>query len=274
MKNMNNSKKPSWIQKIIPAKVTHIIKKVFPNLSFELPIILFVLTTVIFASVLSGTAIFSDELDLMKFESSESQIYFEGEGAIEDEEFVVGGSEEITNDEPIVIEYPVSRMCFIGDSRVVQMSSTVVTEAQFIAKGSQGLKWFKDTAKVQFNEIRDNVDICIVALGINDINNAEDYIEELNLFAEHNSDKILVYVNVGPVDENKYKGIPNSRIEEFNQTLANGLSDRWKIADQYTYLSAEGFESGDGLHYSRGDSAKIFMWLVDSVKTQTLTTIN
>ena len=166
------------------------------------------------------------------------------------------------------------RLEFIGDSRTVAMEQAVLTEVSFIAKSSMGLDWFNETASVKFAEIQNDIEICVVALGVNDIGNVDKYIERLNAFAEEYPTKIFVYANIGPVDESKYTSIPNTKIAEFNQAMVDGLSDRWQILDQYSYLSAEGFSASDGLHYSMQDSAKVFAWMVDSIKTQKITTIN
>jgi hypothetical protein len=184
-------------------------------------------------------------------------------------EFEVAG--DATTEITQIIEYQTSQMCFIGDSRTVAMCNAVLTDVHFIAKESTGLNWFNTTASVEFDKIQDDIELCVMALGINDIDNVNAYVESMNSFAEQYPDKLFVYANLGPVDESKYSVISNKDIEEFNNKILLGLSDRWQVVDLYTYLSVEGFNSSDGLHYSHQDSARIFAWIVDSVKNQTVT---
>lgn len=261
---LNNNKNTSN-NKIAKIKVGF--KKVFPHVSSEITVLALILAVLIFAATLGATATFDQEKELM--DKMQEMLHATEPPPTQYAEFEVVASEP-----PKVatqtIEYPTSQMCFIGDSRTVQMDIAVVTDVKFIAKGSMGLEWFNDTASVEFEKIQNDIGLCVVALGINDIHNVDRYIERLNEFAEQYPDKVLVYVNLGPVDETRYTGIPNSSLEKFNDKMRDGLSDRWQILDQYAYLTEDGFGSGDGLHYSARDSAKIFAWIVDNVKTQTI----
>jgi hypothetical protein len=187
-------------------------------------------------------------------------------------EFEVSGGEQIIETQPI--EYQTSQICFIGDSRTVAMEDAVLTDVRFIAKSSVGLEWFEHTASSEFEKIVDDIGLCVVALGINDIHNCDGYITTLNEFAEKHPDKTFVYVNLGPVDEKKYEGIANASISAFNEKMKHGLSNRWEIVDQYAYWTSKSFVSNDGLHYSYQDSAKVFAWIVDSIKTQTIIITN
>ena len=253
----------------IKAKTYRIFPKFWNNIGVSL-----ILISIVFVPLgIFRTATIGQEMNVMlsnslEIQSSDEQPQVEVP-IISD--FVVNGSDK--KELETTVEYKTSQMCFIGDSRTVHMGAAVLTEAKFIAKSSMGLDWFMDTASVEFESIKNDVEMCVVALGINDIRHVDEYILRLNEFAEKYPDKIFIYANIGPVDENLYTGIPNSSLEKFNQKMLDGLSDRWQILDQYTYLSAEGFSSSDGLHYSFKDSAKIFAWMVDSIKMQTITIV-
>lgn len=268
--NNENNNENIWKERLERTK--SVIHKIFPNLSIELAAVILVVALIGLSAGIISTA--------TRSQSDELQSLHHGQITTDptQPDDATGPSFEVNNTEPTItiqtIEYRPSQMCFIGDSRTVAMEQSVLTEAKFIAKSSMGLDWFNETAVPEFNKIKDDVEICIVLLGINDIFNADEYIERLNAFAAENSDKICVYVNLGPVDETKYTGIPNSSLEAFNEKLTSGLCDKWQIVDLYTYLSAETFSSSDGLHYSMQDSAKIFIWIVDLIKMQQVEIVN
>ena len=273
----NNENKSVWQERLekvkeIASQINSKIKRIFPNFSTEIAIVVIVVALIGLSAGVISTATRTQSDELLNLNHGQQTT------PTEDDSENTGPSFEINATEPVVtvqtIEYRPSQMCFIGDSRTVAMEQSVLTDAKFIAKSSMGLDWFNETAVPEFNNIKDDIEICVVLLGINDIRNADAYISRLNQFAEENTNKICVYVNLGPVDESKYTGIPNSSLEEFNTKLTNGLSDKWQIVDLYTYLSAEKFSSDDGLHYSMQDSAKIFIWVVESIKMQKVEIVN
>jgi hypothetical protein len=239
----------------------------------EIAVWLIVVCLFVFSTGLIRTATIGQEMGIMAStpDSSETTTVITEPPKQSDFEVIESEPTEATTQS---VEYQTTQMCFIGDSRVVGMQAAVLTEVEFIAKSSMGLAWFVNTASVKFDEIKDDIELCIVALGINDINNIDKYIAILNEFADKYPDKTFIYANIGPVDEEKYTGIPNQKIVEFNSKMQQGLSNRWQIVDQYAYLDAEGFASHDGLHYSMKDSAKVFAWIIDSVKVQTITIVN
>lgn len=262
MDENKNGKDMSKLEKLLKT-----VKRVFPNWLTEVAVTLGVLACVLFASQIIPTASLHHEMAFWKNNTPTTNIAETTPPPTVEAEFEVNTESKVVE---TVITYQESQMCFIGDSRTYAMETSVVSKAKFIAKSSMGLDWFNETASVEFDKIKDDVNICIVALGINDIRNVDQYITDLNNFAEKYPDKILVYVNLGPVNSELYTGIPNSSLEAFNQKIEAGLSDRWQVLDQYQYLTETGFDTGDGLHYTAKDSMRIFAWIVNSVKTQTI----
>lgn len=263
MDENKNEKDMSKLEKLFKT-----VKRVFPNWFTEVAVTLGVLACVLFASQIIPTASLNREMAFWKNNTpaATDEVVNATQPTIE-AEFEVNTETKVVE---TVVTYQESQMCLIGDSRTYAMETSVVSKAKFIAKSSMGLDWFNETASVEFDKIKDDVNICIVALGINDIRNAEQYIADLNAFADKYPEKIFVYVNLGPVNSELYDGIPNSSLEKFNETVTQGLSERWQVLDQYTYLTETGFDSSDGLHYSAKDSMRIFAWIVNSVKTQTI----
>lgn len=230
-------------------------KRIFPYISTELAAITIVLSIVIGASLLTWTTpqvnINNTSPNLENNKSS----------------FNIYANEE---DEEYIIEYAPSQFCFIGDSRFLGIKNSVQTDAMFITEKSRGLSWFNKTAIKEYENKKDKIETVIVALGINDMGNASEYITTLNQFAENNSNKRLFYVNIGPVIEEKCKTVKNESIIQFNQQLKEGLNDKWTVLDQYAFLQSTDLNSHDGLHYGSETSEKIFNWILETTNKQIL----
>jgi len=248
------------------------LRRAFPHFFTELAVGIAILSVAGFSYGLTQTATIGQELDFIFEETSsapeESQVVSDMPIAEKTAVFELFGQSNPQTTQ--TIEYQTSQMCFIGDSRMAAIEGVMASDAHFIAQSSMGLDWFNTVAVKSFAPIAEDVKVIIVALGINDIHNIDKYAPALNDFAKKYPDKKFVYVNIGPVDETKYTGIPNSSLEKFNQQVKGELDEQWEVLDQYNYLSITGFESEDGLHYSFNDCAKIYTWLVESVKTRTL----
>lgn len=232
------------------------IKKIFPYLTTELATVTIVLSVIIGASLLTWTSPSIKLNNSPKPEVENDKSSFNIYANKDEEEYV--------------IEYAPSQFCFIGDSRIVGMKNSVETDATFIAETSRGLSWFNKTAVKEYENKKDKIETVIISLGINDIRNVEGYISTLNQFAENNSNKRLFYVNIGPVDETKYKKIPNETIVKFNEQIKNGLNDKWIVLDQYSFLQSVDLHSHDGLHYGSETSKKIYDWILESTNKEIL----
>ena len=232
------------------------IKKIFPYLTTELATVTIVLSVIIGASLLTWTSPSIKLNNSPKLEVENDKSSFNIYANKDEEEYV--------------IEYAPSQFCFIGDSRIVGIQNSVETDAMFIAETSRGLSWFNKTALKEYENKKDKIETIVVALGINDIKNVEEYIKTFNEFAENNSNKRLFYVNIGPVDETKYKKISNETIVQFNEQIKNGLNDKWVVLDQYAFLQSVDLHSHDGLHYGNETSQKIFDWILETTNKQIL----
>ena len=241
--------------------------RVFPHLKIEAALLAAVMLGAGIGNTIQQTA------NMVPFYDTSAQMQQEEQSEQIESIFAMTESEKKEPEVQTVIQYRESQLCLIGDSRTYGIQTSVETEASIIAKSSMGLNWFKETAAPKFAEISDDIRVCIVLLGINDIFHADEYVETLNQFALEYPDKKMVYVNLGPVDPSLYTGIPNSSLEKFNKTLEDGLSDRWQVLDLYGYLTETGFESYDGLHYGTSESKRIFEWIVSQVSSQTITVI-
>lgn len=245
-------------------------QRIFPHFWLESAVALCIIAVLGIAGGTFSTATLGQEMAIMSDGSSSIINVQPNDWNQQEVELELNAVEEEVTTQ--TIEYAPSQMCFIGDDRVVDLSY-VITDAKFIATRSADLKWFNGAAIEKFKKIEDDVEIVIVALGINDTGNVDDYVDRLNNFAEQHKDKVCVYVNIGPVVDT-LKTVSNSELEVFNQGMEQGLSDKWTVLDQYQYLKTEGVASRDGMHYSNKENAKILTWIIDSVKTQTIKIAN
>ena len=171
-----------------------------------------------------------------------------------------------------------SRVIFIGDSRTVQMYSyvantwknnsfstggiTQVGNDLFVAQGSMGLSWMKETgipaAKKYFTK---NVSI-VILMGVNDLRNQDNYISYLNANVSSwtSNGAKLYFVSVNPCD-GSYEHM-NTRIKEFNLKLKNNLSNKIGWINTHDNLT---FKTVDGLHYNKDTSIKIYNYIKNKV---------
>lgn len=81
-------------------------------------------------------------------------------------------------------------------------------------------------------------------MGVNDLYNANSYVEYINKIAKNYKGDIY-YLSVNPVEESKAANngysIKNSDIEKFNSTLKNGLKNVTYL-DSYNYLKIMVFQ--------------------------------
>ena len=142
---------------------------------------------------------------------------------------------------------------FLGDSRSVGMNSIDENKNHFYtAKIGEGYQYFSNNYKSVIEKSTGN-DAIIINFGVNDLHNAEKYIELINKISSQTKSDVY-FLTVNPVDEEKeinsgYK-IKNSDIDNFNKKLKNGLSSSVKIIDSNSLLKRNGFNTIDGIHYT------------------------
>lgn len=171
----------------------------------------------------------------------------------------------VDNDTVLINKTDTSRICFIGDSRVFDMQQVVITDASFITNKEADLYWLSDSAFARFDDIEQNIDICVVSIGINDLENAIAYIDECNNLANQYPDKIFIFVNVGPVEESLCQSQSNNNIRQFNQQMNEGLCDSWIYVDVYQYLVSKDFNTTNGISYDIQTIADMFVWVCGQI---------
>ena len=170
---------------------------------------------------------------------------------------------------------------WIGDSRCVgiKRSCQIRQEDFFIAEGEKSYRWFVDTALPRLRRIldKDPDQIVIIMIGFNDcFNQAYGAVESYTAYApvindliSQYPDTIFCFCSVNPVDDRyhfamqfgkkniaKDKDAINPIIETFNTYLKKNC--RAYYMDSYHYLEDHGFETKDGIHYTKATYGSIY----------------
>ncbi len=156
---------------------------------------------------------------------------------------------------------------FIGDSRFVGLeqncSVSSMPDCFVLAKVSAGYKWMTDEAIPAAYEIMDtHPDITdwtvISGFGINDLHNAEKYVEAYQSLAK---DVPVLALSVNPVG--KGSRIRDEKIVSFNEILIQ--TEEIGYLDTYCFLKESGFYARDGVHYDAETNKKLWEMLKESL---------
>ena len=178
-----------------------------------------------------------------------------------------------------------ARVYMVGDSRSVDtqlaLGSSVPSNVTFIAKGSQGLSWFKSTAYRQLlrsvaSRPRTEKKAVVINLGVNDMKNSSEYVTYMKKVAA-NLKKYnckMYYMSVNPVNSamiKRHGGMTRTeqQVAAFNKTiyqnLCTGSAKCFTYINTCTNLQMKGWISDrhnrgtyDGLHYSNQTYLRIF----------------
>ncbi len=151
---------------------------------------------------------------------------------------------------------------FLGDSRFEGMSSCNYNKKtdQYIAKDSQGLRWFQAQLK-NARRYDSAFTVFIIGFGINDLYNAKRYADYTNRLHMKGA---VYFCSVNPVDERlgaRYGYlVTNRQIRSFNKVV-QANAKHYKILDTYQALTRSGFCSSDGVHYTGDTYAKLYRYI-------------
>lgn len=177
------------------------------------------------------------------------------------------------------------RVYCVGDSRTVDtklaLGASVPSNVEFIARGSQGLSWFKSTGYRQLlrsvaSRPRSEKKAVIINLGVNDLNNSSAYVTYMKKVAA-NLKKYnckMYYLSVNPVNSAMVKNAgaiyrTEAQVAAFNKViyrkLCSGKNKSFTYINSCTNLQMKGWISNrhgagiyDGLHYSNATYLRIF----------------
>jgi hypothetical protein len=144
---------------------------------------------------------------------------------------------------------------FVGDSRFVGMSTYCKDDnVEYFAKSSQGLKWFNQNYDTITSYRGYNI---VINLGVNDLYNLNKYIDTYNSFPEEfTENNNIILVSVNPCSGSH--AYLNKDIEKFNDEVENNTSLYFEFINTYDYLNYKGFNTSDGVHYTKSTYQDIY----------------
>lgn len=160
--------------------------------------------------------------------------------------------------------WTLTQTIFIGDSRTVDMMNTCAGGSEiWICQVGTGYKWMVNTAFAQADKYINEGTAVVIALGVNDVHNQNNYISAINAKAEEWASKgaHLFFVSVGPVEHDPY--VNNQGIVNFNRALYGNLNTSY--IDIYNELVINGFKTTDGIHYDTNTTKRIYNCIKDVV---------
>ena len=174
-----------------------------------------------------------------------------------------------------------SHVILLGDSRTVQMyayatgdwgganySSGGIHEVGndlYVAQGAMGLDWLKSTGIPAATPYFNSGSAIVILMGVNDLYNANNYINYVNNNASTWKSKgsSLYFVSVNPCN-GSYSNL-NSDIVNFNSKVKSGLANTVGWIDTYSVLTNNGFSTTDGLHYDGATYQTIYNYIKSKV---------
>lgn len=160
--------------------------------------------------------------------------------------------------------YGPDRHIWFGDSRTVGMQSAVGDNGDvWVANEGAGYAWFNGDGLKQVNSSLQSGDTIIVNFGVNDPDNAKQYIKRINELAstDWKSNKVVV-MSVNPIDEGRahmagYK-VTTTQINNFNEAMKNGLKgSNIQFVDTNSMMWRDGYSTKDGIHYTADTYKKL-----------------
>ena len=177
---------------------------------------------------------------------------------------IVDNTVEVTNYRKVNIKEKSKNtyetLFILGDSRSVGMEYVDDSIShQYTAKVGEGYKYFNDNYEAVLEKATSS-DAIIINFGINDLSNIDKYIKLFNEIVKNTEAKIY-FLTVNPVDEEKEikngYTIKNEDINAFNEKMIKELDSRITIIDSNSILQEEGFETTDGIHFTKETYEKI-----------------
>lgn len=155
---------------------------------------------------------------------------------------------------------PVDRtegVIYVGDSRFNGMEMYLGKGGEFvIAKDSMGFHWLMHSAVYRIAEVKQTHPeitqwTIVSGLGVNDLHNADHYIQAYRAFEEAGDKVIAMSVNPSSGKRNPL----NKEIDAFNKKLADSGLD---YLDMNSHLKDVGYLTVDGLHYRKDTYLEIW----------------
>lgn len=143
---------------------------------------------------------------------------------------------------------------FIGDSRMVgqQIGNP---NSIYVCEGGQAYPWLmKEETQTKIELAAEYSDIFVFNLGVNGFYDPKLYMNYLMDFCTRHPDKMMIYMSVNPVDDEKAQQygytVSDNDVQNYNAQLLDSLPENVLWLDTYTLLTTYGFDTFDGIHYT------------------------
>lgn len=160
---------------------------------------------------------------------------------------------------------------FIGDSRMVTLKEAVekalgACPAAVVAENGSRQEWFHDHGIPQADKIIGKGSKVVINMGVNDLNHADKYAQDVNFWAAVWSARgaQVYYASVNPVWANSY-GLTKEKVDAFNAKLRPQLIPQVIWLDSNTYLMQTGVHAYDGLHYKDDTNLVLFNYYMTMI---------
>lgn len=180
--------------------------------------------------------------------------------------YAVAEQEPIYETEKLERTEPFS-VTFVGDSRTVGMQMTN-PDSKYVCECGKAYQWL--ISEEVTKQIEENPsDIYVFNLGVNDFSNPTLYADYINAFQEEHPEQYVYYMSVNPIDDEKagrYGYLArNAQVVAFNEKLQALLPAAMWI-DTYEYLAEQGYETQDGIHYTKQTYERIYEYVFDEIE--------
>ena len=183
-------------------------------------------------------------------------------------------SNAVEKEEPILeekkstVEEKSNSYLFIGDSRFVGMEKAISTDKQIAWIDKVGARhdfYWQNRDRITS---MDKNTVVVYELGVNDLN-SNACIHALDDLASFGFKKIY-FLTTTPINEEKTfangYSVTNNQIALFNNQVVSMLPNIVQYIDTYRYLSNNGIETIDGLHYKNVTYQMWFNFIVENAK--------
>ena len=161
---------------------------------------------------------------------------------------------------------------FCGDSRTKQLSNAVASsENGYVAKYGQGYNWFSNEGVAELKKLlrmHPQADV-VLNFGVNDLYNISRYIQLYQQLMTAYPQARFYVMSVNPVEDDKYPVLAQHKkstklVKIFNSRMKAAFPYRY--IDAYNYLTASGYETLDGCHYTDVTYLKIYQYVLNELQ--------
>lgn len=175
--------------------------------------------------------------------------------------------ESVLEEKKPTVEEKSNSYLFIGDSRFVGMEKAISTDKQITWIDKVGARhdfYWQNRDRIAS---MDKNTVVVYELGVNDLN-SNACIHALDDLASFGFKKI--FLTTTPINEEKTfangYSVTNNHIALFNNQVVSMLPNIVQYIDTYRYLSNNGIETIDGLHYKNVTYQMWFNFIVENAK--------